>query len=441
VALSPHVSNHEETVATLQFAERCKLLKNKVVKSKIRSTAELTALVESLSGELEALKKYNKLLEDALKAAGLPMPEAVAGSAAEAEKVAEAEVVAAQLVLEEAIAAEPRDNERVAHAEQAVAAAQAKQEAEEDKAEEASASNSVELAEMKFEFESLKQQHEVMTDDLAKAVSSAQESKSAFEESTATLQEQLKTLQQEVVELQGAKAGSESEVATAQHKLAQVEAGVEKTMGLLCTKSGRVKTLEKEAVAMRASLTEFEMRLEETEGDVVEQTRARADSRAVSITAKAEATESLAQVNSVCREQAATISQLQVEVAELQAATEQIDGAMQLERSRVEQLEKDVNDGSKLTEGYRKAFEAMVENEQVSEGDVINKTRQIAVLQAEIALLEIKVRWGEQRRSLSVMAQAGDCSLSGEIKHHFEVEVWHKSRLGSKSVREEPVEA
>ena len=320
----------------------------------------------------------------------------------------------------------------MAHAEQAVAAAQAKQEAEEDKAEEASASNSVELAEMKFEFESLKQQHEVMTDDLAKAVSSAQESKSAFEESTATLQEQLKTLQQEVVELQGAKAGSESEVATAQHKLAQVEAGVEKTMGLLCTKSGRVKTLEKEAVAMRASLTEFEMRLEETEGDVVEQTRARADSRAVSITAKAEATESLAQVNSVCREQAATISQLQVEVAELQAATEQIDGAMQLERSRVEQLEKDVNDGSKLTEGYRKAFEAMVENEQVSEGDVINKTRQIAVLQAEIALLEIKVRWGEQRRSLSVMAQAGDCSLSGEIKHHFEVEVWHKSRLGSK---------
>ena len=82
MALSPHISNHEETVATLQFAERCKLLKNTVKKSVIRSAAELNSLVQSLTQELEHLKNYVGQLEEVIKAGGLSLPD---GSAAEGE--------------------------------------------------------------------------------------------------------------------------------------------------------------------------------------------------------------------------------------------------------------------------------------------------------------------------------------------------------------------
>ncbi len=98
VALSPHVSNHEETVATLQFAERCKLLKNKVLKSKIRSTAELSALVDTLTKELAELKGefanvssligfavYNKSLENSLKGAGVVVPDRSAAGGEDGE--------------------------------------------------------------------------------------------------------------------------------------------------------------------------------------------------------------------------------------------------------------------------------------------------------------------------------------------------------------------
>lgn len=172
---------------------------------------------------------------------------------------------------------------------------------------------------------------------------------------------------------------------------------------------------------MRAQLTEVETKLEQS--DLHSE---------LSESAKAEATESIAQLNAMCREQAATIGQLQGEVNELKGEVQQLDGAVQLERSRVQQLETEVADGAKNTAGYRNAFEAMLENEKITEGDIINKNRQIAVLEQEITFLEIKLRWGDQRRASSAMAQAGDCALTGECHQHFEIEQWHKSRLGNK---------
>lgn len=79
VALSPHISNHEETVATLKFAERCKLLKNTVKKSVNRTAAELNSLVKSLTLELERLKSYVGQLEQVIKAGGLGLPDGTAG--------------------------------------------------------------------------------------------------------------------------------------------------------------------------------------------------------------------------------------------------------------------------------------------------------------------------------------------------------------------------
>jgi len=70
VALSPHISNQEETVTTLKFAERCKRIKNTAKVNVVRSNKELEAIVSALTAEVEELRAMNELLEEALKAAG-----------------------------------------------------------------------------------------------------------------------------------------------------------------------------------------------------------------------------------------------------------------------------------------------------------------------------------------------------------------------------------
>jgi len=89
VALSPHISNQEETSGTLKFAERCKKVQNKAKVNVTRSNKELEKLLEQLQSEVARLQAKNKLLEDAIKACGGKMPSeaqiaaAMGGSAAE----------------------------------------------------------------------------------------------------------------------------------------------------------------------------------------------------------------------------------------------------------------------------------------------------------------------------------------------------------------------
>jgi hypothetical protein len=69
IACSPHRFNVEETVSTLKFGQRAKMIKNAVKLNRQRSVAELEAIVEQLTSELDTLRAYVTLLEQALSAA------------------------------------------------------------------------------------------------------------------------------------------------------------------------------------------------------------------------------------------------------------------------------------------------------------------------------------------------------------------------------------
>jgi hypothetical protein len=69
IACSPHRFNVEETVSTLKFGQRAKMIKNAVKLNRQRSVAELEAIVEQLTSELDTLRAYVTLLEQAVTAA------------------------------------------------------------------------------------------------------------------------------------------------------------------------------------------------------------------------------------------------------------------------------------------------------------------------------------------------------------------------------------
>lgn len=63
ITASPHEFNYEETVSTCQFGARAKTIKNQAKVNQQKSVAELMALVEQLTKELNALQNYARVLE------------------------------------------------------------------------------------------------------------------------------------------------------------------------------------------------------------------------------------------------------------------------------------------------------------------------------------------------------------------------------------------
>ena len=66
IACSPHKFNLDETISTLRFGARAKMIENEVKINKQRSAAELEAIVDRLTAQLDALRAYVQLLEAAL---------------------------------------------------------------------------------------------------------------------------------------------------------------------------------------------------------------------------------------------------------------------------------------------------------------------------------------------------------------------------------------
>jgi len=66
IACSPHKFNLDETISTLRFGARAKMIENEVKVNKQRSAAELEAIVDRLTLQLDAMRAYVQLLEAAL---------------------------------------------------------------------------------------------------------------------------------------------------------------------------------------------------------------------------------------------------------------------------------------------------------------------------------------------------------------------------------------
>lgn len=62
-ACSPHVFNAEETLSTLRFAQRAKLVKSNVVVNRQMSVQEMDAIITQLKSELIQLRAYCTKLE------------------------------------------------------------------------------------------------------------------------------------------------------------------------------------------------------------------------------------------------------------------------------------------------------------------------------------------------------------------------------------------
>jgi len=69
VALSPHIFNREETISTCRFANRCKLIKTRVVSNKELTPNQMKVLIKKLRNE-------NSKLREQLDLAG-PMNDAI----------------------------------------------------------------------------------------------------------------------------------------------------------------------------------------------------------------------------------------------------------------------------------------------------------------------------------------------------------------------------
>jgi len=74
VACSPHHSCFEETISTLQFAQRAKSIQNVVSINRVQSNAELTDVIEKLRAELKSLRTNYHLLEQQLAISGAQAP-------------------------------------------------------------------------------------------------------------------------------------------------------------------------------------------------------------------------------------------------------------------------------------------------------------------------------------------------------------------------------
>jgi len=205
-----------------------------------------------------------------------------------------------------------------------------------------------------------------------------------------------------------------------------------------------VKVLEKEAEQLRAQLGDVEAQCLILTTEIAiskEREQSAKDDMEHNVEAVTSTlTESLAKANNVQREQAASLSQLEARVEELEAELTQAEAATQLERNRVQELEDKNRHESTGTAGYKQAFQAMLENEKVIEADVAKKDAQIFALQQQVQLLEIQIRWGTQRRrTLSQVSPNlescspiidGEADLLGEGVHHFETEQWEKKMFG-----------
>jgi len=66
IACSPHRFNAEETISTLKFGQRAKLIKNVATQNKQTSPEEIAKLYEQLSQEMEMLRSYDTILESEL---------------------------------------------------------------------------------------------------------------------------------------------------------------------------------------------------------------------------------------------------------------------------------------------------------------------------------------------------------------------------------------
>ena len=81
VCASPHPNNEEETLATLRFAKRAKMIKTKVKANLHRSPDELQKLVDKLEEEVAEMRGYIASLEKKLKEAGVELPTAAEAGA------------------------------------------------------------------------------------------------------------------------------------------------------------------------------------------------------------------------------------------------------------------------------------------------------------------------------------------------------------------------
>jgi len=70
VACSPHYTNFEETVSTMQFAQRAKSIQNVVSINRLQSNAELSDVITKLRRELKELRSHFSILEEQLYSQG-----------------------------------------------------------------------------------------------------------------------------------------------------------------------------------------------------------------------------------------------------------------------------------------------------------------------------------------------------------------------------------
>lgn len=75
VTCSPSNFNEQETISTLRFGQRAKMIKNVVKVNVQRSAEELKLLLEKANQNLADARARNQLLEQTLRANGLPIPE------------------------------------------------------------------------------------------------------------------------------------------------------------------------------------------------------------------------------------------------------------------------------------------------------------------------------------------------------------------------------
>ena len=57
VACSPHIFNRDETISTLRFATRCRMIANTVFKNTVLSPQQMTKLIQNLKEEIVDLKQ------------------------------------------------------------------------------------------------------------------------------------------------------------------------------------------------------------------------------------------------------------------------------------------------------------------------------------------------------------------------------------------------
>ena len=250
------------------------------------------------------------------------------------------------------------------------------------------------MAALSAELELLKQQHTLQADELQATVDAAQKAKDEHVLSLKETQKQMEQLTGQLAKNVDRCSKLEMDLQTTNHKLAQAEGDNGKTLMTLCQKSGRVKSLEKEAAALEAELQTMQEQIETNEA---------AEQRNETDKAALEASKVAAE--EVAREFEASVQALTLEVTMLKEHEESRKAALDNSNNARDAAEQRVVDEHAVVSSLKL---------QTSE-----QTVELGSLRAELTALREEIE-GDEAKAKAAHAAARQAEMEAQLLQNAE---------------------